>query len=1240
MDFFEIKERSDKKDTVTIYPDFLVGRSQDLMVRGKGFYAIWDPEKGLWSTDEYDVQRFVDAEVARYRQTHDFGDDISVRTQYLSSYSSKKWGDYRGWVSSMADNAHQLDETITFADAEPARAKYASKRLPYSLSTDECPVYEELVSTLYDPVERSKLEWAIGAILDGASRDIQKFIVLYGAAGSGKSTILNIVQMLFQGYYTTFDAKALGSSNNAFATEVFKGNPLVAIEHDGDLSRIEDNTRLNSIVAHEEILINEKFKAAYPARINAFLFVGSNKPVKITDAKSGLIRRLIDVTPSGRKLPPERYFELWDKIESELGAIANHCLKTYRSMGRHFYDSYKPIDMMLKTDVFYNFVSDVIQDQAQDGISLTRAYSLYKEWCDETLVEYRMPRYRFREELKNYFASFEERVQVGNDRHRNWYSGLLVLKLEQGIPHPETPYVIEMKKQASALDKAVAGCSAQYANEKGTPESSWDNVETTLSELETSRLHYVRVPVNHIVIDFDIRGADGNKDQAKNLAAASDFPPTYAEWSKSGAGIHLHYIYDGDPELLAPEYAPGIEVKVFKGKASLRRQLSECNDHEIEHISEGLPLRKEKEVLNKPQVSSEKALRDLVIRNLRKEIHPGTKPSMDFIEKILDDAYSTDLVYDLTDLRPQIMTFAMGSTHQRDTCIATFLRLKLQSKSVEDGDIQEETNGDAEGGMVFFDLEVYPNLFVCCWKAQGSESVVRMVNPTPREIEPLLQMKLIGFNNRKYDNHILYGRYMGYTNQQLFELSQRLISNDRDATFASAWDLSYTDIYDFSTKKQSLKKFEIELGIKHVEMDIPWDEEVPRDKVDKVVEYCVNDVIATEKVFENRSSDWKARQVLAAVSGLNVNATTNNHTQQIIFGGNRKPPFVHTDLSKQFPGYEYSFGKSTYKGIDVGEGGLVRAKPGFYRNVALLDVASMHPTSLVELECFGEYTVRVRDLLRARLAVKHHDHETAGTLLGGALAPFLGDDDEALAFALKIAINSVYGLTAAKFPTRCNGMDPMNNQDNIVAKRGALFMVDLEEFIESHGFTVAHIKTDSVKIPDATPEIIEAVFEFGKKYGYTFEHEATYDKFCLVNDAVYVAHSADHGWTATGTQFLHPAVFKSIFTDDVFTIDDLVETRTVKTRMYLQRGDTREFIGRVGAFLPVKEKGAELVVEREGKFHAVSRTKGYSWLTVDQYKGLYGDDISKVNWQYYAELIEQAQATLEKFQSLDVILTA
>ena len=53
-----------------------------------------------------------------------------------------------------------------------------------------------IMSTLYEPDERAKLEWAIGAIVSGDAKNIQKFIVLYGEAGSGKSTFLNIVQKI------------------------------------------------------------------------------------------------------------------------------------------------------------------------------------------------------------------------------------------------------------------------------------------------------------------------------------------------------------------------------------------------------------------------------------------------------------------------------------------------------------------------------------------------------------------------------------------------------------------------------------------------------------------------------------------------------------------------------------------------------------------------------------------------------------------------------------------------------------------------------------------------------------------------------------------------------------------------------------------------------------------------------------------------------------------------------------
>ena len=53
MDFVQLSTREAKNGVIEVYPDFIVGRSSDLMVRGRSFYAIWAEERGLWSTDEY-----------------------------------------------------------------------------------------------------------------------------------------------------------------------------------------------------------------------------------------------------------------------------------------------------------------------------------------------------------------------------------------------------------------------------------------------------------------------------------------------------------------------------------------------------------------------------------------------------------------------------------------------------------------------------------------------------------------------------------------------------------------------------------------------------------------------------------------------------------------------------------------------------------------------------------------------------------------------------------------------------------------------------------------------------------------------------------------------------------------------------------------------------------------------------------------------------------------------------------
>lgn len=354
MDFYKIKETADKKGNITIFPEFKVGRSKDMMVRGKKFYAIWDEEKGLWSTDEYDVQRLVDDELWNYKNTK--SNNATVKS--MANFSSNSWLQFRNYIGHLSDNSHELDCNLTFSNTVSKKTDYVSKRLSYPLQEGSYEAYDEIIGTLYTEEERKKLEWAIGAIVSGDAKHIQKFLVLYGDAGAGKSTILNIIQKLFESYYAIFEAKELTASNNSFATGAFKTNPLVGIQHDGDLSRIEDNTKLNSIVSHEELIINEKYETKYTMRINSFLFMATNKPVKITDGKSGIIRRLIDVRPSGNKVPNKRYDKLMEQINFELGAIAYHCLEVYKSMGKNYYNSYRPIDMMYKTDPFFNFVED------------------------------------------------------------------------------------------------------------------------------------------------------------------------------------------------------------------------------------------------------------------------------------------------------------------------------------------------------------------------------------------------------------------------------------------------------------------------------------------------------------------------------------------------------------------------------------------------------------------------------------------------------------------------------------------------------------------------------------------------------------------------------------------------------------------------------------------------------------------------------------------------------------------
>lgn len=356
-----------------------------------------------------------------------------------------------------------------------------------------------------------------------------------------------------------------------------------------------------------------------------------------------------------------------------------------------------------------------------------------------------------------------------------------------------------------------------------------------------------------------------------------------------------------------------------------------------------------------------------------------------------------------------------------------------------------------------------------------------------------------------------------------------------------------------------------------------------------------------------------------------------------------------------FPGYEFIecgddfHSHNMYRGEDVGFGGYVYAEPGMYGRTVCFDVSGMHPASIRALNAFGEYTKNFGDLVDARLAIKHKDFDSAKQMFNGRLAPYLDDPAQAksLSQALKICVNSVFGLTAAKFD---NPFRDSRNKNNIVALRGALFMVNLKHEIQERGFKVIHCKTDSAKVVNPSPELCDFIMDYGRKYGYQFEIEHIFERICLVNNAVYIAKLAEDDpdspgeWTATGKQFAVPYVYKTLFSKEPITPADLCETFEVSkgAALYLDmneslpdvfdyekeftkmedkykkgllsdttfestcqelaekiaKGHDYRFIGKVGQFTPIKpgNGGGLLMRGKDDKYSAAPGSTGYRWV--------------------------------------------
>ncbi len=1312
FDFIKVK-KDYQRGRYYYKPTFIAKSSiKDLMTRGGAFYAIYDEETGFWTKSKPRAIEIIDQQVREYT-IKDSGEESMNDLVHgpciitMADSANHLVEQFDRFCKTMGDNWYPLDQKMLFSNSEIKRTDYATKTLDYPLIDQPTPYYDTLCEVLYLPDERDKWEWAVGCMISGEQRKIQKMFAFYGEPGKGKSTIISKIfgEQIFggddMGYARKFEANLLCNGND-FGTGFLANDSIMVYDDDAEMGLITVRSTLNKIISHESVRVNGKFEKDFYTKPNCVIFVGSNDPIQLSP-NSGMKRRLIDIRPTGNLLAADAYDDCMEHIPFEKSGIAWRCLQTYKKLGRHYYDHYIAEDMMARTSPFHNYVIENVME-LKDGVSLANAYDLYLKYAEMCKFKNELPRYKFRDTLKLYFDSYEDAK----------FSGFRWEKIGKEKPsevHIDIPNWLKFNCKTSIFDEVFKDQPAQYANDEGIPESKWENVKTYLSDLDTSRLHYVKMPWNLIVLDFDIKDEDGNKSLKKNLEAASRFPPTYAELSKSGSGIHLHYIYTGgDPKDLSRIYENNVEVKVFTGNAALRRQLTLCNDIPIAEICSGLPIKEVKggnKMVDWDGFKNEKILRAMIIKNLKKEYHPATKPSIDYIEKLLSDAYNSGASYDVRDMQNDVLAFAMGSTHKADYCVNLVSNMRFCSKDILDKEAElENIYVDENAPIVIFDVEVAPSYkqyieyceknniavnlkipknskahFLVCWKFLGKDKTVqKMLDPSPEEMATIFKYRLIGFNNRSYDNHMVWACSQGYTPEELYKLNSRIIiEKDRNAKFGQAYNLSYTDILDFASagNKQGLKKWEIDLGIHHLEWDRPWYEPIPDNRLTDWADYCSNDVTSTETVFYHLQDDFEAREILAAITGKTVNDTTNALTIDLLTHGIDDPQsqYIYTDLSTIFPGYEFhpegipkelystepgtkvSTCKSIYMGEDPSEGGFANCpKPGVYFNVALFDVASMHPHSAIRLKIFGKViTKRYENLVEARVAIKHireigdeayqealrrmdaikeGSSEVIKNILQGLSGDELKKKCKAIANALKTAINSVYGLTSAKFDNKLR--DP-RNVDNIVAKYGALFMITLKHKLQEMGYTVVHIKTDSIKIANYDSTVEKFIMSFGKKYGFTFEKEAVYSKMCIVDDAQYIAYEVEADgeklenpfWTVTGAKFAPPYLFKNLFTHEEVTFEDLPETKSVTdAAIYISKDGSDKFVGRVGSFVAVKEEyGGNLLRIKGDKKSAVTGTKGWFWNEAS----IIREHPERIDQNYYRKQCDDAIDTINMY---------
>lgn len=284
-----------------------------------------------------------------------------------------------------------------------------------------------------DPDSKEMLLQFIGYSL---TKDVgqQKFLVLNGEGGTGKSTVIRLIEALTGS--RNVSNISLTDLQQRFASFGLMGKLLNSCA-DLEIQALEDTSIIKKILGEDTLRAEQKGRDAISFKSYAKLIFSTNElPLVKSEKTNGFYRRLLVLTMN--KVPVKKNPNLFQELEQEIEYLLHLAVQAVERMYQQGIITVADVSdravqqLRADSDTVEAFLQDMCVKDEKGRIERTELYDKYSEYCEET----------DRQSLtkNNFYKSLRVKgySEIKSNGYR-YFKSISIIKMLRGRPQETAP---------------------------------------------------------------------------------------------------------------------------------------------------------------------------------------------------------------------------------------------------------------------------------------------------------------------------------------------------------------------------------------------------------------------------------------------------------------------------------------------------------------------------------------------------------------------------------------------------------------------------------------------------------------------------------------------------------------------------------------------------------------------------------------------------------------------------------